>query len=429
MANKSFFPVGVPRDYAELSLLFTLKVENTSRRCGLSSSDVILALKENRVLESFDFHQHAPPFFDRKSVLLYMGLSSSQWTRLLAATEIPDRKTSLPAWKRRPLRVDGDGGPVDVDAFEALYWAPDIISMRESLGEHIPVPRPICLSMANAFMAHLEQALSLLPSSKAAIPTGSPDDPEIPRNAEEMQIMYGDYVTAHVRRISKIRTEEEIREVVQHIWSAILGSDVLGKFLLSARSKLPRTLTLEEALGYLGITKDQWTSVIAYRKRHNTWVPEPVRGPSDEGLLFLTADIQTLDASNFLKGPRKLPRKFPEASSRGFKSYLITSINNHFKNLLRTRSRKHKEHCLDATTTLVPSGSGTYRRTYSEDGSCWEDNLVSAQPCDMESMIDLATELRRKGVDPRTSEGSLVLDFMTRRGMTINMAVRSASQG
>lgn len=421
MSNQSFVPVGVPRDYPELLSLYHSDLEAASKRSGLSCEAIVTALQNNRVVEQFDFHQHVPDTFDRKAVLDYVGLSSSQWTRLLAATEIPGDR-SLPDWKRRPLRVDGDGGYVEADDPGVLYWAPDVVSLRESLGQYVPVPRPICPCIGQAFQAYLATTISGLLTDRSDLVS------DLPRDSEELQALYGEYVISQVRRISKIRTDEEIREVVQHIWTVILGSDVLGKFLSSAQSKLPRTLTLEESLGYLGITRTQWVNAVAYRRQHKAWVPISV-GKSDEDPLYLTSDIQALDEDpTFLRGRRVLPKRLPEASSRGFKAYLNMSICNHFKNLLRTRSRRHKERCLDATTTLVPSSLG-YRRTYSEDAGPWEDSLVSTQSCDMESMLDLATALRRKGIDPLTNEGHTVLDFMTRRGMTINMAVRSASQG
>ena len=54
---------------------------------------------------------------------------------------------------------------------------------------------------------------------------------------------------------------------------------------------------------------------------------------------------------------------------------------------------------------------------------------MSMQHCDMESMLDLVSEMRRKGINPMSDEGRQVLDRMTKRGMTINMAIRSAGQG
>ncbi len=440
-------PIGVPRDYRELFSLYRAVVETSAKKLGLSCAEVLRSLREKRTIEGFDFRRHAPNTFNRDEVLLYMGLTSSQWKLLFNATEIPvstGTSRTLPWWKQRPLKVNGDAGYARTDARNTIYWAPDIIRMRDSLGEHVPVPRPVCHRLARSFRARLGQMLSRVKVSRpsslkppailktelaAPLSIRLSDWPsDLPRNPEEMMTMYGDYMVSQVRRISKIRTEDELREVVQHTWEVVLSSDVLGKFVLSAQTKLPRTLMFDEVLGYLGISKAQWSNALAYRQRRAMWMPTPIKGSVGLEALYLTSDIQTLDESSFLKNRRTQPRKHPEVSNRGFKSYLGTAINNHFKNLLRTRSRRHKERCLDNTTTLIPNSVGEYHRTYSEEGGSWEDSLVSVQHCDMESMLDLVFEVRRKGIDPLSDRGRQVLDRMTKRGMTINMAIRSAGQ-
>jgi hypothetical protein len=446
--SKNSIPVGIPQDYRELFGCYRAVIEASAKKLGLSCADVLRSLREKRTIEDFDFRRHAPNTFNRDEVLLYMGLNSSQWKTLFKATRIPvssGTSRTMPWWRQRPLQINGDGGYAKTDALNTIYWAPDIIRMRDSLGEHVPVPRPICHRLVRSFRARLGQMLSRVraprPSSLKP-PTSIKselDKPlsaklsswpsDLPKNPEEMMTLYGDYVVGQVRRISKIRTEEELREVVQYTWEVILSSDVLGKFVLSAQTKLPSTLTFEETLGYLGVTKVQWSNALAYRQSRNMWMPIPVKGSIGTGDLYLTSDVQTLDESSFLKNRRTQPRKHPEVSNRGFKSYLGMAISNHFKNLLRTRSRRHKERCLDSTTTLIPSSTGDYHRTYNEEGGSWEDSLVSVQHCDMESLLDMASEMRRKGINPLSDEGHLILDHMTRRGMTINMAIRSASQG
>lgn len=441
-------PIGVPQDYRELFSCYRSVIGAAAKKLDLSCADVLRSLREKRAIEGFDFRRHAPNTFNRDEVLLYMGLSSKQWTTLFKATKIPvssGTSRTMPWWRQRPLQINGDAGYAKTDALDTIYWAPDIIRMRDSLGEHVPVPRPICHCLARSFRARLGQMLSkvkrprpssLKPPAKLKTELASPLSStlstwpsDLPRNPEEMMTMYGDYMVSQVRRISKIRTEDELREIVQHTWEVVLSSDVLGKFVLSAQTKLPRTLTFEETLGYLGITKVQWSNAVAYRQRREMWVPIPVKGSIGSEALYLTSEVQTLDESSFLKNHRTQSRKRPEVSNRGFKSYLGTAINNHFKNLLRTRSRRHKERCLDTTTTLTPNSTGDYHRTYSEEGGSWEDSLVSMQHCDMESMLDLVSEMRRKGINPMSDEGRQVLDRMTKRGMTINMAIRSAGQG
>jgi hypothetical protein len=245
LSKPSIVPVGVPRSYRELFEGYGPIIKEHAQRWGMPLADVIRALHEKKTIEGFDFRKHAPNTMDRKEVLAYTGLNTHQWPKLLRATELPvsrGKSRTLPWWKQRPL--NGSGGYVLKDSSATIYWGPDIIRIRDGLDkEGIPLPSPVSHRIARSFRARLGQMLrrirpsrpcSLKPPADIKVELEAPlsvktsDWPsDLPRSNEELMTMYGDYVVNQVRRISKIRTEEELREVIQHTWEMILTSNVL----------------------------------------------------------------------------------------------------------------------------------------------------------------------------------------------------------
>ena len=96
----------------------------------------------------------------------------------------------------------------------------------------------------------------------------------IPTDYGALESEFGVLIKATIRRASRVRRNDEIEDVYQHIWQSLLGA----RFLDCAHAHF-----------------------------------------ANQG------DRTALD---------------------GFQSYLCRSVRNHFKNLLRTRSRRHQERCL-----------------------------------------------------------------------------------
>jgi hypothetical protein len=455
-SSQRILPRNVSRNYRELYATYRPQLTEAAAKHGLSVSEILTRLRARRVIEGFLVESHIPLTFTWDEAVAFLGLTDTRWQAVLKRASIPvhrGRSGGVPWANVRPWTIakgDADGRLARASDRTALYWGPDILVVADFMDEHgLTRKTPECARLESAFRRRIGWFLSTLkvkPSEKKARtvkpertieevvskpPVVLPEWPkDLPHDQEEMLRMYGPYVFDQVRRISTIKTEQELEEVTQEMWKSLVQSDVLGKFMEAARTKLPRTLTLAETLSYLGVSHKQWVNAVAYHQRTKSWMPTPVKGtPFGKDALYLTSDIQTLDASGFLKGRRNAERANPGVTGRGFKSYLAQAVKNHFKNLLRTRFRRHKERPLDPKVALASDGSGLcHKAAVIEDSNSWEEHLTDAgsEP-DMESLIDFTRQLRRYGVDPNTEIGFTILDNMS-RGVTLHQAMRQAGQ-
>lgn len=434
-------PVGVPSNYRELFAEFGPVLAESARGLGMPLEELQASVRGSKVVELFNSDEHFPITLTWPEACAVTGMNDDQWHTFLRNTKKPPKGSDLPWSTVRPTVIRGrEGeGPAEPWDDEAVYWGSDILRAIDFMDTHnIRRKKAVCPPIVLAFATALEEFIDSIRRAKIAASAktlnnalaeieSSDDWPEdLPRDSNQLAKMYGEYVYDQIRRISKIKTDDELDEVNQQVWMSLLHSRVLDKFVAAAKTKLPRTLTVTEVLGYLGITLSQWTNSLAYASRTDSvWMPLPVKGTAtSKDALYLTEDIQTLDNSGFLEGRRNAPRQHPEFSGRGFKSYLTQAIKNHFKNLLRTRSRRHKERCVDDKAVLTPNTVGTYHKAYvSEEDVRWEENLADTTGLDMEDLLDLKSALDRNGVNPVTAHGVDVLDHM-QRGLTVKAAVR-----
>jgi len=442
-------PVGVPSDYRELYSLFRPLLTAKASERGTTVSEVLSELRRQRVIEDFDIDRSIPDSFSMEEAARFLGLSDAEWKKVLKKTCLPLRygTRTLPWACVRPKTHEDEY--VQPSKLDVIYWGQSILAISDFLYDNdVPTARPESARIALAFRRRLGWFLSRIrvEAKPARVEPEVPlaevvDKPvgeitkwpkELPRDEDELQKMYGGYIFDQVRRASIIKTDEELREVSQEVWLKLIEANVLGHFLEAARTKMPRTLTLEDVLGYLGITHGQWKNAMAYhRKNPSFYMPKPVKGTAT-GLesLFVTEQIQALDESGFLKGRRGEPRRHPEVTGRGFKSYLATCVQNHFKNLLRTRSRRHKERTIEPKMALAANESGIFQKvTTIEDASSWEENLTDDTGVDIpiEDLIDLADRFRQHGVDPVSDQGLEVMDLMT-KGHTLRSAIKAQNR-
>lgn len=437
-------PIGVPRDYLELGAVYGRRIRETAARAQLPIAVLAERLRSARTVESFIVDEHLPSTFTWDEARAFLGCKTDTTFRdLLLKTSRRTYKGQLPWSTVRPYTTNSicGAGPAKADDRTSVFWGPDILRLADFLDQHQVVRQqvPECQELVRSFGAHFEAVLADVTPELRPAPVVEQAPPkkkaaewpkDLPRNYDELAAMYTTYIGEQVRRVSKNKSEEELREVYQQVWYNLLNSRLLEHFFETAKSKLPRTLTLADSLGYLGVTFDQWKAAVEANQKDPSefWLPKPIKGEaldlSDE-TLFLTEDIQTLDASGFLADARGT-RQHPEFSGRGFKSYLTRAVRNHFYNLLRTRRRRHKERGVAANVVLTNSTAGTYHKAYvSEDGfQHWEDQLVDSGDVSMEDMLDLKATLDRNGVDPLTLDGQGVLDSMSFGAMTVREALR-----
>lgn len=443
---KRRLPVGIPSNSFELATIYRQTLTEASKGLGLTVEELVGLAREARLVETFGVEEHCPPSFTWDEARAFAGLTNDQWHEFLVNTKNPPKDSCIDWASVRPEVVWGYGGkaaqgPAEPYDGDAIYWGPDILRATDFMDLHgLKRGRSTCPSMVDAFQVSMAEFFEVVRRNKVLAASErlgtnlaefeAPCEPvwpkDLPRNDEEFTSMYNEYVFDQVRRISKIKTKDELEEVTQQVWLNLIQSEVLAKFIETSKTKLPRTLTTTEVTGLLGITPRQWASAVAFSKKNDDfWIPLPVKGIHlTEDALYLTEDIQTLDTSGFLENCRNAPRQHPEFSGRGFKSYLTTSIGNHFKNLLRTRSRRHKERGVDTNVVLTASSSGTYHRAYtSEEAVNWEENLVDGSDLDMESLLDLKAMLQRHDVNPLTEGGRSVLDHIS-QGLTVKGAVK-----
>jgi hypothetical protein len=236
-------------------------------------------------------------------------------------------------------------------------------------------------------------------------PEGTPCD------YDELVREYGDFVARAVARYNKV--DRNFRDLLQEVWSKLLSSQVLEKFVDSSARRLPEMMTAREACDLLGLEWPQWKKAMQRRK----FLPNPVQGTRcSRTAVFKTMDVIDMDDVMHTTS-RPQPRVRPPLSSRGFKAYLQRAIHNHFANWCRTRSRRYKEQLLSPQSVLGRESDGCFQRKAEIEGvSSWENSITQAGTLDEEDMVDLLGTLRKANFDINSDEGVEVLDFLTRQG-------------
>lgn len=388
-----------------------LLVEKT-KESGLDEVKLLVELEKA-------FCPQAPDALSVPEILDLMGITESQWGWILDETTSGD-------WKHLSLnRVSKD-----------LFWAPDVVRLTTDLlgkgwlSSNLPLVLRQFERLVEAYckpaaevVVEVPPPVSIIRCKPAATPKSQSD---LPVDYNDLHRKYSEYIGTQIRRYSKIRNKEELQEVYQQVWVSLMGARILAKFTETAETVLPSTLTFPETLAYLGVTEEQWWSE---RKNSKQWVPDPISGSTRDGTaLYLTTDIETLDVSGFLKNERG-ERSRPGVTGRGFKSYLAKAVRNHFYNLLRTRSRRHKERGVDSsrrTVVMNSTGACSSVRSSVEDGNVWEENITDEWKTHlpMEDMVDLSASLKEYDLDPNQSEDLDILDSFLRNDMTLKETMR-----
>lgn len=437
----------IPQSYGELASLYSEDLNEASKRTGLGVEDLLARVKESSFLEEFSKELQGILTLDGEDPIVltskesrdFLGVSQETWENLLSLMtgEVPHE---LPWQAICPNLTSGES----VWDEEAVFWGPDIGRIGQFLDSFYPKHRLVreCSSAVKAFKSRLTSLLGEVPVqvpitnvqvSKVqlpAVPAAPASWPEgLPRDNKELVALYGADVSQVVHRICKIRSKEELEDVCQTMWINLIKAQILERFVQAAKTKLPRTMTLTDALSYLGITHQQWVTAVSRNKKDiEYWVPMPISGKRTSlDALYRTDDIKTLDTSDFLVNRRVLPRKRPALSARGFKSYLLKAVNNHFKNYLRTKSRRHQERTADPRSVFANDGAGVFHKvSMIEDGGSWEDSLSSSD-ISAEDMCDLVAGLKKHGIDPSTSQGLAILDYLS-QGYRLKDAIKAQAK-
>ena len=250
-----------------------------------------------------------------------------------------------------------------------------------------------------------------------------PVEPKFPKDYGELEKKYGAFVAVQVNRHNKVG--RNVQDILQEIWSKLCSSRFLEKFLLSAAKRYPVHMTGEEACAYLGINFHTWLWFHGqFRKNPEEaplWMPSPVEGGIySKKALYYTEDIFILEEIRDEIGRSMKPvraRKRPLLSIHGFKAYLARSIHNYFANWCRGQDRHYKESLLAPSTFLKKLSNGEYkcRSSYSDDPpAAWEDSLPDQVEVSQEDLIDAASWMNKKGIDPQSDLGIRVIELISR---------------
>lgn len=218
----------------------------------------------------------------------------------------------------------------------------------------------------------------------------------VPQNYDVLAREYKDFVANRLRRHNRVKRNFE--DLLQEVWTKLVASRVLDMFVLPAARKLPESMTVAEAIAFLGIDETKWFQLIRESKLR-------VKLLKGNNLCDLKAAISTHDVFRLDKACAKVGieqgRKVrPALTSRGFRAYLERAIHNAYANFCRTRSRRYKEQLLGPQVVLSRQSTGVYRQvTELEDGGAWEANLATAIVLDEESTIDVIRAVRKSGAE------------------------------
>ena len=233
----------------------------------------------------------------------------------------------------------------------------------------------------------------------------------VPRDYDELVRDYGDFVARCVARYNKV--DRNFKDLLQEVWSKLLGSRVLEKFVESGARRMPVMMSATEACDLLGLEWLQWKKAMQSKK----WLPGPVDGTRcSRTALFATADLVDIDeAMRHVSRPKRRVR--PPFSARGFKAYVQRAVHNHFANWCRTRSRRYKEQLLSPQAVLGQQSDGCFRQKAEiEDMSSWENSIAEAMTLDEEDVVDLLGKLRKANLDLSSDKGAEVLDYLVQQG-------------
>lgn len=388
------------QSFGDIYVQFSGIIAEKAKKCRIEETKFLSELEDS-------FRPQAPDVLSEEQVLDLLGMKRDSWRWILNAE----------AWKHLKPSMISTG----------IFWGPDVITLASVLKAEGWLDLKSSW-VFREFEAHLESySKALEPRISVAMVRVKPSPAsktDLPSDYNDMARKYQTYIFNQVRQNSKIKTQEELADIYQHVWERLIQAKILEKFRTTAEHELPSTLTFQETLDYLGITNDQWAREAANKSQ---WVPAPINGSLKNGdALFLTTDIQTLDVSGFLKDERGESKR-PTVTGRGFKSYLARAISNHFKNLLRTRKRRHKERPVDGSRSAVMMNStGACNTVRTEDGGVWEEGITDEYKAQLpiEDMVDLSLQLKAYDLDPTSEEDQAIMDTFLRGGVTLKDAMR-----
>jgi DNA-directed RNA polymerase specialized sigma24 family protein len=239
----------------------------------------------------------------------------------------------------------------------------------------------------------------------------------IPEDYDSFARGYKDFVLKYLSRINKV--ERNAEDLAQDVWLKLVSSKVLEKFVDPNVRRLPSSMTVQEAIRFLGVSNSNWFVLLSHIATNRDLY-------SYQASLALEVVLK-LDSLCKELGIPQGRKVRPTVPSRGFKSYLTQAVHNAYANFCRSRERRYsQEHMFSPQASLNVTTSGTYHQGVDmEGGSSWEASLTSAMILDEEDNLDSIRSIQQMGVDQAIKE-SLAADATLRRVSEIPEAAQDA---
>jgi DNA-directed RNA polymerase specialized sigma24 family protein len=218
----------------------------------------------------------------------------------------------------------------------------------------------------------------------------------VPKDYTALAKDYEKFVVTRLKRHNKIKRNFE--DILGAVWLRLIEVRVLHMFVEPTARTLPETMTVTEAIAFLGLDEVRWF-LLAHRPKMRIKILSGT-GLFDMKAAIATADVLRLDKACVKAGIERGRKVRPALTARGFRAYLERAIRNAYINYCRTQSRRYKEQLLCPQAMLSRQSSGVFRQvTELEGGSSWEANMAAAVVLDEESRLDLIREVRRSGTE------------------------------
>lgn len=168
---------------------------------------------------------------------------------------------------------------------------------------------------------------------------------DIPRTNDELVRDYAGLVVRLVGHLN--RRPENMEDILQSVWLALVSGRVVEKFWERARRTRPEALTTEEVCLHLGISVESW---VAAQGGATHWLPVPLAGEATSlDALWAADDIEryATTAHEHHERVAESEHLIPTVTAANFRTYLYNAVHNAFANWCRTNHRRNKDRVLD----------------------------------------------------------------------------------
>lgn len=330
-----------------------------------------------------DFRPEKPTSVTCEEVLAYLGIPFTTWRSFVMGCRSGSRQHSnfVPTVVEGGTLCQGPYVFVDIEriftfrhlCFPKYAQTPKAWTKRTFAESVVPKPK---FTFREVFHKALDKHMYDPRELLFEVPE------HLPQNNEQLYATYRTLVATVVFQRIKFGIHPE--DAQSEVWTKLLSSDLIHKFVQSGIERLPVTMTSDEAKDFLGISDSAWNHMM----RTYSKAPTPVKGDyRDPDTRFITKDILKLDDSKFFRR-RPFPRRHPPdaVSKQRLDGYVRVAAVRAILNLFRHLDRhSNPEKVQPEGICLIQKTCGSHHAVHLEDPVAWEANLPSHAPQQDES--------------------------------------------